>query len=165
MATSPRLTLPLLAVGQSQKELTHNEALVLLDMLVQSVCAGAPTNLPPSGPAVGDLHLCGTAPTGAWAGRSNAIAMWSGSGWRFIPAFEGMALRAKTSGLQWQFANGEWREGKILAKELHINDQKVVGPRWQSISDVAGGSNVDAEARSAINQILVALRAHGLIDS
>ena len=34
---TPRFGLPLLAPGQAAKELTHNEALSLLDLLVQPV--------------------------------------------------------------------------------------------------------------------------------
>jgi len=35
LPSTPRLALPLLAVAQAQKEVTHNEALALLDLLVQ----------------------------------------------------------------------------------------------------------------------------------
>ena len=35
--TTARLTLPFLQSGQAQKELTHNEALTLLDIAVQPV--------------------------------------------------------------------------------------------------------------------------------
>ena len=34
-SATPRWALPLLAAGQAEKELTHNEALLLLDMAVQ----------------------------------------------------------------------------------------------------------------------------------
>ena len=34
MAGTPRLALPLLSVGQAQKEFTHNESLQTLDLLV-----------------------------------------------------------------------------------------------------------------------------------
>jgi hypothetical protein len=39
---SARLALPLLAAGQAGKEVTHNEALTRLDMLVQPAVAGIP---------------------------------------------------------------------------------------------------------------------------
>ena len=42
-----RLSLPLLAVAQAQKEATHNEALVLIDALVQPVVVSvAPASVP-----------------------------------------------------------------------------------------------------------------------
>lgn len=37
MDDTPRWTLPLLAAGQAQKEMTHNEALSLLDLIVHPV--------------------------------------------------------------------------------------------------------------------------------
>lgn len=40
------------------------------------------TNTPPGSPASGDRYLCGTAPTGAWAGHANDIAEYDGS-WTF----------------------------------------------------------------------------------
>ncbi len=44
-----------------------------------------------------------------------------------------------------------------------IGGAKVVGDRLAPIAGPVGGSAVDAEARAAVGQILVALRTHGLI--
>jgi hypothetical protein len=42
---------------------------------------------------------------------------------------------------------------------------EVVGGRAAGISDPSGGVTVDAEARSAVEQILGTLRQHGLIET
>ena len=46
-----------------------------------------------------------------------------------------------------------------------VGGEKVVGARAAAIADPASGGMVDAEARSAVGQILEALRGHGLIAS
>jgi hypothetical protein len=42
---------------------------------------------------------------------------------------------------------------------------QVVGSRLAAIPGPSSGATVDAEGRAAINQILAALRQHGLIES
>src|SRR5436190_11554824 len=46
---------------------------------------------PPGSPAQGDRYIVGPAPTGAWAGHANDIALRSGSTWKFITAQEGLS--------------------------------------------------------------------------
>lgn len=84
MTTSADLGLPFLSGGQGQPEVTHNQALFLL----QGVLNGALSlgdNTPPGGPTDGDTYVLGSSPTGAWAGRANCIAIYNGSSWDFIP--------------------------------------------------------------------------------
>lgn len=49
------------------------------------------------------------------------------------------------------------------ANGLQVNGVKVVGDQGATIADPAGGTTVDAEARTAINTIIDRLQAHGLI--
>jgi Protein of unknown function (DUF2793) len=78
-----RLSLPLLVAGQAQKEVTHNEALTLIDFLAQPVVvAVAPVSVP-AAPTLGQSWIVGAAPTGAWAGKAAHIASWTSGGWRF----------------------------------------------------------------------------------
>jgi hypothetical protein len=46
-----------------------------------------------------------------------------------------------------------------------IDGDQVIGSRVSAIAGPSGGATVDAEARTAIDQILGALRGHGLIDT
>lgn len=87
MTTTADIGLPEVASQQAQPEVTHNEALAMLSAMLNGVIS-AGDNAPPAGspgPAVGDAYIVGTAPTGAWAGRANTIAVYTGGGWRFIP--------------------------------------------------------------------------------
>jgi hypothetical protein len=84
MTATPDLGLPLIAAQQNQPEITHNEALTLIQALLNGVIS-AGLSTPPGAPAEGDAYICGTAPTGAWAGRANAVAVYTGGGWMFVP--------------------------------------------------------------------------------
>ena len=165
MTLTSRLRLPLLSSGQAQKEVTHNEALLLLDAVSQATCEGAPVNEPPISPVLGSSFICGADPTGSWSGQSWALATWTAYGWRFAPAFEGMAAVERGSGIQWSFRSGQWSRGKIAAEEVSIDGNRVLGPRLPAISDPTGGALVDAEVRQAVMQILGRLREHGMIAS
>ncbi|MDP4021403.1 DUF2793 domain-containing protein [Methylobacterium sp. NEAU 140] len=82
---TPNLGLPLIAAAQAQKHVTHNEALGLLDALVQLACLDKDLAAPPASPADGDRYLVtAAAPTGAWAGLSGQVVrfadgVWTGS--------------------------------------------------------------------------------------
>ena len=45
------------------------------------------------------------------------------------------------------------------------NDKPLVGARQAAITAPTGGATTDAEARTAINSIITALEAHGLVES
>jgi hypothetical protein len=49
-------------------------------------------NDPPVAPTLGDRHLIDSAPTGAWAGKSDQIAEWDGLAWTFIVPHVGTYL-------------------------------------------------------------------------
>lgn len=38
---------------------------------------------PPGSPGTGDTYIVGSAPSGAWAGQADKVAVWSGSAWVF----------------------------------------------------------------------------------
>ncbi|HBM91008.1 MAG TPA: hypothetical protein DD400_03915, partial [Rhodospirillaceae bacterium] len=65
-----------------QKEITHNEALNDLDILVQPVVASRTISTPPASPSDGDVYIVGGSATDAWSGREDDLAFYF-SGWRF----------------------------------------------------------------------------------
>lgn len=161
--TTARLGLPLLAAGQAQKEMHHNEALTRLDLLFQGSAEALGTDVPPAEPLPGQCWILGGTPTGDWAGHAREIAGWTEGGWRFVAPREGMRLwLGATEGFA-LFAGGTWQAGRAHGR-LFVEGEQVVGPRVNAISEPVGGTVVDAEARAAISTVLVALRAHGLID-
>lgn len=161
--TTPRFALPLLAAGQAAKEITHNEALALLDLLVQPAVQAAGLNRPPDDPVAGQCWIVGPAPTDAWRGHAGALAGWTAGGWRFAAPREGCVAWCISSTTPIAYRNGLWREGDVVGARLVIAGDRVVGPRRAAIADPAGGGTVDGEARAAVAAVLDALRQHGLI--
>jgi Protein of unknown function (DUF2793) len=158
-----RLALPLLASGQAQKEVTHNEAQVIADFLVQPVVESvAPASVPAS-PSPGQCWIVGPGATGAWAGHDGAIACWTSGGWRFSGPFSGMCAWSAADNSWAIRAGATWEVGVVRAASVRVGANQVVGARQGAIASPSGGATIDAESRSAINVILTALRAHGLI--
>lgn len=163
--TTSRLKLPTIRAGQAQKELSHNEALALIDLLVHPAVAGFAVNAPPATVAAGDTWVVGTAPTGAWAGRANQLAGWTEGGWRFVMPIEGMMVWLLQSTVTARFSGGSWVAGDVAANRLVIAGNGVVGARQAAIAAPSGGSLIDAQARATLASILAALRSHGLIST
>jgi hypothetical protein len=72
-------------------------------------------------------------------------------------------LYVKSAGEWANFRSGTWEFGVVRASSLMIGGQRVVGDQLAAIADPAGGSTIDAEARTAVDLILAAMRQHGLI--
>ncbi|GJD95726.1 DUF2793 domain-containing protein [Methylobacterium iners] len=84
--TTTNLALPLLAAAQAGKHVTHNEALLGLDALVQLACLDKDLSAPPANPAEGDRYLVATPePTGAWAGLTGQVACYQDGHWLGFP--------------------------------------------------------------------------------
>lgn len=86
-ASTANLALPLLQAAQAQKHVTHNEALVALDTLVQLAVLDKDLTAPPASPAEGDRYLiAGASPTGAWTGWAGRVVRYQDGAWRsFVP--------------------------------------------------------------------------------
>lgn len=164
MSGTARLGLPFLSAGQAQKEVTHNEALQTLDSLVAGSVEEPPRNDPPGSPAAGECYIVGAAPTGEWAGAAEYVAAFTSAGWRLSPPQEGMIFYVRSAGLWAAFRAGAWELGQVRGASVLIGGQQVVGGRAAAIGSASGGSTVDSEARGVIDQILAALRQHGLIE-
>lgn len=141
-----RFALPLLATAQAQKEVTHNEALTLLDALVHPAVEDGPLGVPPASPAAGQCWIVAAGASGEWAGQDEKLAIWSAGGWRFASPRSGMRVVRSSDGVWFRFDGVAW-----------------VPP--EAIATPAGGVTIDSEARSAIAALILLLDAHGLLIS
>ena len=84
--TTTHLGLPYLLAAQAQKHVTHNEALRLLDAMVQLSVLDRTRTAPPASPVDGNRHLVDSGATGLWAGWDLNIAFWVDGAWiRLVP--------------------------------------------------------------------------------
>jgi len=95
---TPRLALPYIVQSQAQKEVTHAEALNVLDALVQAAVETRSLSVPPANPIEGALYLISVNPTGAWSDHGNTLAQWIGGAWAFRAVAEGLRLWLKDEG-------------------------------------------------------------------
>ena len=75
------LLLPYILAAQAQKHVTHNEALRILDDLVQLSVLDRDLTAPPGSPADGDRYIVGSGATGDWAGWDLNVALFTDGAW------------------------------------------------------------------------------------
>ena len=80
------LLLPDIPASQAQKHVTHNEALRLLDAMVQLSVLDRDLTAPPASPADGDRYIVASGAIGLWAGWDLNVAFWVDGIWmRLVP--------------------------------------------------------------------------------
>lgn len=87
--TTPNLQLPYIMAAQSQKHVTHNEAIRALDAIVQLSALDRGLSAPPGPPADGDRYIVAAGASGAWLGQSGKIAAFQDGAWMFYAPEEG----------------------------------------------------------------------------
>jgi hypothetical protein len=105
MDATRRLGLPHILASQAQKEVTHNEALELIDILLHALVFSVENN-PPSAVA-GDCYIVGTEPTDVWKDRINSVAYYRGD-WNFIQAFEGLTIWVRKEQCHYVYNGNKW---------------------------------------------------------
>lgn len=84
MNHSANLGLPYLQSNQAQKHVTLNEALRLLDAIVQVRVERRDLNDPPAHAVEGSRYIPAEAASGAWAGKAGTIACFQDGAWMFV---------------------------------------------------------------------------------
>jgi len=75
------LLLPYILASQAQKHVTHNEALRLLDAMVQLSVLDRTRTAPSASPTDGDRHIVASGATGLWVGWDLNVAFWVDGVW------------------------------------------------------------------------------------
>jgi len=92
MAQTSRLLLPSIAAGQAQKHVTHNDALRMLDGIVQASVINTTLTAPPGSPAVGDTYIVASGGSGVWSGWDGDVAIYADGAWYRLVAGEGWRI-------------------------------------------------------------------------
>lgn len=87
--STPNLNLPEIAASQSQKHITHNEALGILDAVVNLSVLSQSVTSDPASPDDGARYLVPAGAAGAFAGHDGTIASYRDGVWTFYIAAAG----------------------------------------------------------------------------
>lgn len=131
MDATPNLGLPRLAAAQSQKHVTLNEGLDLIDALVQLIVVDRDQIEPPPAPMEGERRLVAAGATGSWAGRDGQIAIFTGGGWRFVEPQDGWTAFIASEGRLAVRVNADWAA-------------VAAGPELQNLARLGVGTTADA---------------------
>lgn len=150
--TSPILSLPLLQPSQAQKHVTHNEALRVLDALVQAAVLTSTLREPPPDPVVGDRHIVAPAAQAGWAGRDHAVAVRQEDAWQFLHPAAGWRVHDLARGEDLLWTGAVWQaasEGPLAAARLGIGgataddvNRLTVSARATLFNHAGGGHQV-----------------------
>jgi hypothetical protein len=162
MSETIRHGLPLLAAGQAQKEITHNEALVAIDRQLHLAVESRVVGTPPANPAAGETYIVPAGASGNWQGRTGHIASFDGFGWVFTAPVRGcMAWIADEAAFSVYDSN--WSTGGWPADGLRILGREVLSAEPVAVAPPLGGAIVDAECRAVVSQLLLALKDQGIV--
>ncbi|KQY13171.1 DUF2793 domain-containing protein [Rhizobium sp. Root482] len=103
------LLLPYILAAQAQKHVTHNEALRLLDGLVQLSVLDRDLTAPPGSPADGDRYIVGSGATGDWATWDLNVALWTDGAWLRLPPRAGWRVWIEDENLLLVYDGSEWK--------------------------------------------------------
>lgn len=136
MDDTANLKLPYVMPSQIQQHVTHNEALRMLDALVQLSALDRDRAAPPAEPGEGDRHIVGTGAGGEWSGRDGQLAAWQDGGWIYFQPEEGWQAWIVTEKEVAVFEGGAWG---------------AVSGRFQNLPMVGINATADAANRLAVS--------------
>jgi len=125
MTDTTNLGLPCIEAAQAQKHVTHNDALRILDALVQLAVLDRDLSVPPVSPAEGQRWIVKTTGTGAWAGHDNAIAAWQDGGWDFYVPQAGWIAYAADENAMIGWNGSAWTDA--VAVPAVLNNMTLLG--------------------------------------
>ena len=131
MPNTPILALPFLMPSQAQKHVTHNEALVQLDALVQLTVLSRTETAPPAGTADGARYLVAAGATGDWQGQDHAVAVQVDGSWQFHAPIRGWIAYLEAEGFPVVFDGAVWT---ALIPELQNLPGLGVGASYDAIN-------------------------------
>ena len=168
MADTTNLVLPLIAASQAQKHVTHNDALLRLDALVELSIIDRDLTVAPGSPAEADRYIVGASATGAWAGQDGKIAAFLDGVWTFLAPRAGWRAWVEDEGLTIVHNGTSWLDAlaaspfeattafKILEEEVTVasgafvdstiqipNRGIVLGVSTRTTQAVAGATSYD----------------------
>lgn len=162
MTLSPNLSLPLLMAAQSQKHVTVNEALSLLDGVCQLSITEIGVDVPPPAPLPGQVWAVGPAPTGEWTGQGGRLALAVNGGWLFVAPQAGWRAWVASTGCLAVHDGNEWQPGAVavsaggaatVAEVVETDHAVSAGTTSDTAPLIPAGSVVTAVTARVLSEI------------
>ena len=166
---TPHLLLPYIAPSQAQKHVTHNEALRLVDAVVQ-LSVLSRLAVPPVSPVDGARYIVLPSGTGVFAAQAGKIATYVDSLWLFIAPEEGWLAYVTADTRQYVYRAALWQDhigtavSSVPLTKLGINANADTTNKLAVKSDAAYLSHDDVtpgtgDTRLTLNKSLPAKTA------
>ena len=139
--TTPKLQMPELSVGQAGKELTHNQAINIIDQMTQVVVISRTVTSAPASPANGDLYLVpDSGVSGVWAANQGDFAFWLTSigVWTYVTPRDGWSIYVTDALAVYRRLAGLW-----------VISEPVTGAASSANDDIARFSGPSGKALKA----------------
>lgn len=149
MSQTPRLALPLIASGQSQKDVTHNDALLALDRMIGLAVVSDREAVPPSHPSDGATWIVPAAGEAAWGRAAGTLMHRNGEVWIAEAPRDGQVVLVADNGVLMVHAGG-WQ----LVRRVEAA---------AAVEQPTGGTIIDSEARVAIMALITVLQRHAIV--
>ena len=157
---TPRLALPYLAAAQAQKYVTLNQALALLDGLVQTAVESRSTAAEPASPADGAIYILPASATGAdWSGRvAGTLMRFEAGAWASFESQPGWIAYVKDEGVLLVQASGGWSDIGLAVRELENLGKLGIGTTADAVNLLSVKtaavlfSNLGADLRLNLNK-------------
>ena len=107
MANTSKMNMPLIAADQSQKHVTHNEALNIIDAFTHPSVINRTRTSPPGSPTEGDQYIIAASATGDWVGHDYEVTTYQNGAWVFFEPYIGMHAWIQDEGVDVNIHCGE----------------------------------------------------------
>ena len=121
MEETTNLKMPLLIPNQSGKEITHNEALIIIDNILQNGIIDKDLTTPPENPNTNDMYIVGEGAIGKWEGKDNYLAFYD-NGWRFIEPREGFTFWVNDEDKLYTYNGSKWIATIQVGEDIENNN-------------------------------------------
>ena len=140
MSKTNNLDLPYIMPAQAQKHVTHNEALRMLDAVVQLAVLGRHLANPPEMPLEGDRYIVAADAGGEWAKRDFSVATYQDGTWAFFEPNKGWLAWVASESVLVVWNGTAW----VLAVAAEINPAPLIGVN--ATADLTNRLSVSANA-------------------
>ncbi len=138
MDNSENLNLPYIMPQQAQKHITHNEAIQMLDVVVQIGVVSDTISHPPEEPSNGERYIIPETASGEWAGKEKQLAAFQNGAWAFFIPQEGWSAWVQSKSVHLTWNGQEWQgqqHDETSSNMLGINAQADSNNRLTVKSD------------------------------